>query len=97
MGNMTEIDDMDHDDGERSGHSQRIASYTGPLGLIHDDSMLLDPSHDHEDFVIDHLAPSQAPLSNDDDPISHDYPTMTEKAYGQSRLHRLHLMQDIDL
>ena len=49
--------------------------------------MLLDPSHDHEDFVMDPLAPSQAPLSNDNDPISHDYSTMTEKAYGQSRLH----------
>ena len=58
MGNMTEINDMDHDDSERSGHSQCIAPHAGPLGLTHDNSMLLDPSHDCEDFVIDHLAPS---------------------------------------
>ena len=36
---------------------------------------------------MDHLTPSRAPLFNDDNPISHDYSTMTEKAYGQSRLH----------
>ena len=83
---MTEIDDMDHNDSERSG-SRCIAPHAGPLGLTHDDSMLLDPSHDHEDFVMDHLSPSQAPLSNENDSISHDYSMMTEKAYGQSRLH----------
>ena len=58
-----------------------ITLHAGPSGLTHDDSMLLNPSHDCEDFVMDYLAPSQAPLSNDDNPISHDYSTMTEEAY----------------
>ena len=92
MGNTTEIDDMDLDHEvygqSRSGHSRHIAPHAGPSGLTHDDSLLLDPSHDCEDFFMDHSAPSRAPLSNDDDPISHDYPTMMEEeAYGQSKLH----------
>ena len=84
IGNMTEINDLDHNDSEGSGHSQHIAPHARPLDLTNDDSILLD---DCEDFVMDYLAPSQAPLSSDDDPIPHDYSTMTEEAYGQSRLH----------
>ena len=35
---------------------------------------------------MDHSALSQAPLSNSDDPISHDYPTTTEASGHQSKL-----------
>src|ERR1700678_1177692 len=88
MGNTTQIDDMDLDQEvygqSRSSHLQRIAPHAGPSGLTHGDSFLLDPSHNCEDFFMDYSAPSRPPLSNDDDPIFHDY---LEEAYGQSKLH----------
>jgi hypothetical protein len=88
-------EDLDHEaygQTSRSGRSRLIAPvpHAGPSGLSgsHDDSLLPDPSHDHEVFFLDHSAPSRAPLSNDDDPISHDYPMTTEEAYDQSKLRR---------
>jgi hypothetical protein len=36
---------------------------------------------------MDHSALSQAPLSNDDDPISPDYPMITKETYHQSKSH----------
>ena len=59
MENTTDINDMaiDHKvhGQSSSGHSRRIASNAGPLGLTHNNYLLMYPSHDHEDISMDHL------------------------------------------
>jgi hypothetical protein len=52
------------------------------------DSLILDPSYDGESFSMNYSAPSQAPLSNDDDPIFPNYPMRTKETYHQSKSHR---------
>ena len=63
MGNTTDSsmmmgEDLDYEvyGQSRSGHSRRIAPHAGPSGLSHDD----------EDIVMDHLAPSISPCPDDD-------------------------------
>src|ERR1700678_1631717 len=57
----------------RSGHSQRIAPHAGPLGL----------THDHEDIVMDHPAPSISPRPDND-----------AEVYGLSNLRRSRRIAD---
>src|ERR1700678_1227772 len=89
MGNITEIDndsvaldssmmmgeDLDYEGygQSRSGHSQRIAPHAGPSGL----------THDHEDIVMDHPAPSISPRPDDD-----------AEVYGLSTLRRSRRIAD---
>ena len=57
----------------RSGHSQRIAPHAGPSGL----------THDHEDIVMDHPAPSISPRPDND-----------AEVYGLSNLRRSRRIAD---
>ena len=80
MGNTTDSstmmgEDLDYEvyGQSRSGHSRRIAPHAGPSGLSHDD----------EDIVMDHSAPSISPRPDDD-----------AEVYGLSNLRRSRRIAD---
>src|ERR1700678_1106368 len=80
MGNTTDSsmmmgEDLDYEvyGQSRSGHSRRIAPHAGPSGL----------SHDNEDIVMDHSAPSISPHPDDD-----------AEVYGLSNLRRSRRIAD---